>query len=47
MASVTLPFFTILWVAAVTAVGLAILVLIFKVLRSSETDVDQTVKSLK
>jgi len=45
MATLTLPFFTVFWVAVVAAVGLALLVLFFKTMRSSEADVEPTTKS--
>ncbi|MCE7741923.1 MAG: hypothetical protein GOP50_05650 [Candidatus Heimdallarchaeota archaeon] len=47
MAALTLPFFTVFWVAVATAVGLALLVLFFKLMRSSEADVEKTTKSTK
>ncbi len=47
MAAITLPFFTVLWVALATAAGLGLLVLFVRTLRSSEPDVDQVSKSAK
>ena len=47
MAVVTLPFFTVLWVTVVTAIGLALIVMFVRALRSSESNVDQVTNSAK
>ena len=47
MAVVTLPFFTVFWVTVVTAIGLALIIIFVRALRSSGTNVEQSTNSAK